>query len=121
LWRSLLLGNPALGELIEAPAARAFTLGGARRALREARRTRADAALALQGLWKSAGWARLSGARRVVVYGRRWRREPSSAVLMSERVDPVPEPVHVIDKNLARLRALGIEAAEIGRAHVCTP
>lgn len=110
LARPLLLGNPALGELIEAPAARAFTLGGARRALREARRARADAALDLQGLWKSAGWARLSGAGRVIGFARRWRREPSSAVLMSERVAPAPEPVHVIDKNLALLRALGIEA-----------
>ena len=119
LARPLLLGNPALGHLVEAPAARAFTLGGARRALREARRARADVALDLQGLWKSAGWARLSGARRVVGFARRWRREPASALLMSERVDPAPEPVHVIDKNLALLRALGIEA--VGRREFPLP
>jgi len=42
LARPLLAGNPALSELIEAPAARAFTASAARRALREVRRARAE-------------------------------------------------------------------------------
>lgn len=119
LARPLLLGNPALGELVEAPAARAFTLGAARRALRAARGTGAEVALDLQGLWKSAAWARLSGARRVVGYAREWRREPSSAVLIGERVRPAAEPGHVIDKNLALLRGLGIDA--VGRREFPLP
>jgi heptosyltransferase I len=119
LARPLLAGNPALTELVEAPAARAFTAGGARRALRDLRRARADVALDLQGLWKSAAWARLSGARRVVGYARPWRREPGSAVLVKERVDAAPEAVHVIDKNLALLRPLGIEA--VGRREFPLP
>jgi ADP-heptose:LPS heptosyltransferase len=110
LARPLLLGNPALSMLIEAPAARAFTVAGARRALRAARAARADVALDLQGLWKSAAWARLSGARRVVGYAGRWRREPLSAVMVRERVDGAPAHAHVIDKNLALLRPLGIDA-----------
>lgn len=108
--RPLLAGNPALDELIEAPATRAFSMGGAMRAVREMRRARADVALDLQGLWKSAVWARLSGAGRVVGYGRAARREPSSAVLLGERVNAPDGGGHVIDKNLALLRPLGIEA-----------
>jgi ADP-heptose:LPS heptosyltransferase len=119
LARPLLAGNPALGELMEAPAARAFTLSVARRALREARHARPDVALDLQGLWKSAGWARLSGAARVIGYARRWRREPASALLIGERFEPPAEPVHVIDKNLALLRPLGIEA--VGRREFPLP
>jgi ADP-heptose:LPS heptosyltransferase len=117
LSRPLLAGNPALDELIEAPAARAFTLAHARRALRAARY--ADVALDLQGLWKSAAWARLSGASRVVGYSRAFRREPSSAVLMGERVEAAEEGGHVIDKNLALLRPLGID--EVGRREFPLP
>jgi ADP-heptose:LPS heptosyltransferase len=36
--------------------------------------------------------------------------EPFSALLLRERVAPEPAAVHVIDENLALLRALGIEA-----------
>ncbi len=39
-----------------------------------------------------------------------WRRERLSEVLLGVRVPLTPEPSHVIDKNLALLRALGIEA-----------
>lgn len=119
LARPLLQDNPALGGLLEAPSARAFTLSVARRALAQARAARPDVALDLQGLWKSAAWARLSGARRVVGYARAGRREPSSALLMSERVRPAEGLAHVIDKNLALLRALGIEA--VGRREFPLP
>lgn len=119
LARPLLEGNPALDEVVQAPAARAFTFAAARRALRSARETRADVALEFQGLWKSAGWARLSGARRVVGWAGPWRREPASAWLVGERVAAAPEAGHVIDKNLALLRALGIEA--VGRREFPLP
>jgi ADP-heptose:LPS heptosyltransferase len=110
LARPLLEGNPALDEVVAAPPARAFTLGGARAALRALRASRPDVALEMQGLWKSAGWARLSGASRVAGWAKPWRREPASAWLLRETVSDPPEPAHVIDKNLALLRALGIEA-----------
>ena len=79
--------------------------------MRALRRSRYDVALDFQGLWKSAAWARLAGARRVLGYDRHWRREGASVLLVPERVTPPPSLAHVIDKNLALLRALGIEAA----------
>jgi ADP-heptose:LPS heptosyltransferase len=74
------------------------------------RRTRREAALDLQGLWKSAAWARLAGAGRTIGFAPRWRREPLSSVLLTEQAALGPEAVHVIDKNLALLRAVGVSA-----------
>ena len=110
LARPLLQDNPLLARTFAAPAARAFDLAGARRALRAVRAEKFDAALDLQGLWKSALYARLSGAGRVIGYARPWRREGASALLVGERVAGAPEAVHVIDKNLALLRTVGISA-----------
>jgi len=108
--RDVLVGQPLLDAAVVAPSARRFRLAPARATVRELRRQRFDVALDLQGLFKSASWARLSGARRVVGHARRARREPLSALLLHETA-PVPtEAVHVIDKNLSLLRALGIEA-----------
>jgi heptosyltransferase I len=108
--RTLLDGNPALARVVPVPPARGFDWGAARAALGAARRAGYDVALDFQGLWKSAGWARLSGALRVVGFAGPWRREPASRVLLRETV-PLPEAaLHVIDKNLALLRALGIDA-----------
>jgi heptosyltransferase-1 len=107
--RPLLDDNPLLAGVLAAPSRRSF--GGSRvlSTLRELRLGRYDVALDFQGLWKSAAWARLSGARRVVGWDRDSRREPSSAALLHEarRRD---DTGHVIDKNLELLRALGIEA-----------
>jgi ADP-heptose:LPS heptosyltransferase len=108
--RSLLEGQKQLGEVALAPAARAFDWTAARRTLAGLRAARYDAALDLQGLWKSAAWSRLSGAARVIGYAPAWRRERPSAVLIRERVALPDTAVHVIDKNLALLRALGVEA-----------
>lgn len=108
--RPLLDRHPLLAHVAAAPPARAFRLSAARATLAALRQRRYDVALDFQGLWKSAGWARLSGARRVLGFARPWRREPGSAVLLNERVDLPPEATHVIDKNLALLRPLGIEA-----------
>lgn len=107
--RVLLEENPLLAQVIGAPSRKAFGWGHALRVLRALRAERYDAALDFQGLWKSAAWARLSGARRVVGWEKRARREPSSAVLIGERAIRAGGG-HVIDKNLALLRPLGIEA-----------
>jgi heptosyltransferase-1 len=106
----LLAESPFLDQVVTAPRARAFSGGGALAALRALRERRYDVALDFQGLWKSAGWARLSGAPRVVGYGRDGRREPPSALLVNERVSPPPGRRHVIDENLALLTPLGIDA-----------
>ncbi len=107
--RALLEDNPLLGQLVCAPGARAFRWRAAWRALGELRRARYDAAVDFQGLWKSAAWARLSGARRALGWQRDSRREPASALLLTELATREGRG-HVIDKNLELLRGLGIEA-----------
>jgi ADP-heptose:LPS heptosyltransferase len=108
--RSLLAGNPALAQVVAAPAAKAFRWADALGAMRAVRERRPDVALDFQGLWKSAAWARLAGARRVVGFDRPWRREPGSALLIGEKTTLPLGRDHVIDKNLALLGPLGIEA-----------
>lgn len=108
--RALLDENPAVARVVGTPAARGLTWDAARATLRALRSERCDVALDLQGLWKSAAWARLSGAARVAGWGRRLRREPASALLLRETLESPPRGTHVIDRNLALLRLLGIEA-----------
>ena len=109
--RALLEGHPYLWHLAAAPARRRFDLRQARATVRELRRRAYDVAIDVQGLWKSAAWARLSGARRVVGYGGAGRVEPASAALLHEKMPLDPAAAHVIDENLALLRAVGVEAA----------
>jgi lipopolysaccharide heptosyltransferase I len=59
-----------------------------------------DVAIDLQGLIKSATFARLSGARRVVGFARHVLREPMAALLYTEFIDPGVYG-HVIQKNVA--------------------
>jgi ADP-heptose:LPS heptosyltransferase len=106
----LLEGQPWLSHLVATPGARAFRLPMARRAINGLRERHYDVALDFQGLWKSAVWARLSGAPRVVGFAAPWRREGLSSFLIREPVELPPDITHVIDKNLALLRALGIDA-----------
>lgn len=107
--RPLVEGNPAVSRAIPAPPARLAGLARAWSAARDLHRMRHEVALDLQGLWKSAAWARASGARRVIGFAGPWRREPLSEVLLGMRIAMVREPSHVIDKNLALLRGLSIE------------
>ncbi len=106
----LLESNPLVSRVVTVPAVKAYRVGEAVAALRALRADRCDVALDFQGLWKSAAWAWLSGAGRVIGYGRPWRREGASAILLDRREDLPAAAVHVIDKNLALLRALGIDA-----------
>jgi lipopolysaccharide heptosyltransferase I len=73
--------------------------------LRPLRARRYDVAIDLQGLVKSAAIARLSGARRVVGFDRASLREPAARWLYTQSV-AVGEGRHVIDKNLALVRAV---------------
>jgi ADP-heptose:LPS heptosyltransferase len=108
--RPLLESNPALSQVVAAPGTKGFRWSEARAALGSVRSARYDVALDFQGLWKSGAWARFSGARRVVGFDRPWRREPGSALLVGERAELPAGRDHVIDKNLALLAPLGIEA-----------
>jgi heptosyltransferase I len=76
------------------------------RAVADLRRQHYDVALDLQGLIKSAVWARLSGARRVVGFAPAQLREPQAAWLYTETVTP-PDGSHVIRKNLSMAAHLG--------------
>jgi lipopolysaccharide heptosyltransferase I len=106
----LLLGQPKIASVVVGPSARRFKLGRAFEAARALRAQRFDLALDLQGLWKSAAWARAAGARRAVGAERRVRREMASSLLLHAET-PIPtRAVHVIDKNLALLSALGLDA-----------
>lgn len=91
-----------------------FTTGAAGylRAAAFLRRQHYDVALDLQGLIKSAVWARASGARRVIGFARDHLREPQAAWLYGERVTP-PQSAHVIHKNLALAAHLGAPTTPI--------
>jgi len=71
-----------------------------------------DVALDLQGLIKSAVWARVSGARSVIGFAAGHLREPQAAWLYHEQVTP-PHPAHVIEKNLSLAAHLGAPTAPI--------
>jgi lipopolysaccharide heptosyltransferase I len=65
-----------------------------------------SAAIDFQGLWKSAVVAWLSRAQERIGFAERWLREPSAAVLYTQRVSP-HERVHVVEENLALVERLG--------------
>jgi lipopolysaccharide heptosyltransferase I len=109
---ALLERNASVLRTHRLPSARALTLAAVRRTISELRREEYEVALDFQGLWKSALWARFAGAPRLIGFASAWRREPLSALLIPEGASPTREAVHVIDKNLALLRAIGID--EVG-------
>jgi heptosyltransferase-1 len=75
------------------------------------RAQRYDVALDLQGLIKSAVWARASGAARVIGFDRAGLREPQAAALYTETARPTGQ--HVIHKNLSLLTAIGIDTSAV--------
>lgn len=107
--RQLVAGNPAVASCVVIPASAPFRPGAISRAVAALRAAKVDTALDLQGLWKSGFWARASGARRRIGWSGPARREPMSSLLLSERRTLPSGVVHVIDKNLALLAALGLD------------
>lgn len=111
--RPLVEGNPAVSTCVGIPARTPFLPGAIAQAVADLRAARVGTALDLQGLWKSGFWARASGARRRIGFAGPARREPLSSLLLTER-HALPAGIqHVIDKNLALLGALGLDA--VGR------
>ena len=83
---------------------------GLPRAIGELRRSAYDVAFDLQGLIRSAVLARGSGAKRVIGFDRAHLREQPARFFYTESCD-VSGAVHVVDKNLAVLAAVGIRGA----------
>jgi heptosyltransferase-1 len=79
--------------------------------IRDLRREHYDAVLDLQGLVKSASVSRLASGRRTVGFGRSALREPAARVFYTDVVE-VPQGVHVIQKNLKLLTAVGVHTIE---------
>ncbi len=130
--QALLLGNPAVDEVIVGPTRRwrreLRTPGGGVRVLREWRalgeRLRAlalDVALDVQGLLKSTIFTVLTRAPMRV--GFRWphAREPLSALFTTHRVSPPRTAVHMVEKNLSLLAPLGIPVRDVRFPMPCFP
>ncbi len=80
-----------------------------RNSLSELRNSHYDLALDFQGLWKSATFGYLSGARQLVGLDKQALREPSCRFLYSQKVAPPAQASHVIDILNELVRSLGIE------------
>ncbi|RMG49370.1 MAG: lipopolysaccharide heptosyltransferase I [Acidobacteria bacterium] len=112
---SLLRDHPYLDDLIEIDTrlwrrrwSSPSTWRQMRSALTALRAHRFDVGLDFQGLLKSGLVLFLSGARRRIGFETACLREKPSALFLTEQV-PVSDEVHVIEKNLALVRALGAE------------
>ncbi len=112
----LLVGNPHLHRVIALD-----TLGWRERLISsptfkkiwngifDLRRAPYTAALDFQGLWKSALVARLSASPERIGFSERWLREPSAAILYTQKVSPL-EGAHVVEENLALVERVGARA-----------
>ncbi len=88
-------------------------------AMAHVRRAAYDVAIDLQGLIKSALFARASGARRVVGFAARHARERAAAWFYTDHYDPeqggvrsAGGAVHVVRLNLGMLTVLGLDPGE---------
>lgn len=99
-------------EAADATSVRFSGLAGMGRALMHLRRQAYGAAIDLQGLIKSAVFARASGAARVLGFTRQALREPAAAWCYRETVS-VDDRGHVVFKNLAMLTPLGVPSAGV--------
>ncbi len=102
----------ARDDSADARSVRFSGVAGMGRAVAFLRRQAYAAALDLQGLIKSAVFARGSGAERVLGFERRALREGAAAWCYHEHV-PVDDRGHVVHKNLAMLAPLGVAPAGV--------
>ncbi len=90
-WTPLLAGSPIVSEVIPLRRTMRATLA----LVRELRSRRYDSAMDLQGLYKSAALAWLSGAGKRIGFAASHAREPGAARFYTERVTPAA--AHVVD------------------------
>lgn len=110
----------ASADAADARSVRFSGVAGMGRALGFLRRQAYAAAIDLQGLIKSAIFARGSGAGRVLGFERRALREPAAAWCYREQV-PVDDRGHVVHKNLAMLAPLGVPSSGVTFPWTSTP
>jgi heptosyltransferase I len=101
-WASLLEGSPALDRVVSINRKSLHSLTSCVRELRSARYT---CAVDLQGLYKSAVLAWLSGAPRRAGFDRRAAREGGASIFYTERITPSGR--HVAEHNLEIVKHLG--------------
>lgn len=65
--------------------------------------------LDFQGLAKSGFIALISGSKKRIGFHRKNLREPLASLFYTERLEEIPETIHVISKNLKLLTKLGIQ------------
>ena len=115
-FAGLLAGHESIDELLVVPLRR-WRAGGRGRArelggfLRRLRGFRADVALDLMGNHKAGLLALASGAPRRIGLRRGDRREPSSALWLTEAVPP--RGAHAVERMLSTLAPLGLESPGI--------
>ena len=66
-------------------------------------------ALDFQGLVKSGFIAFISGSKKRIGFHRKNLREPLAALFYTEKLEEIPETIHVISKNLKLLTRIGIQ------------
>jgi len=118
-WQELIELNPDLTNVLSVDTRgwrRRLLSGATWRSLAAVRRTLRgagyDLALDLQGLYKSAGFAWLSGAPRRIGFDAGVAKEAGAAWFYTERVRP-PAGGHVIEMNLALAKAAGATEAHL--------
>jgi heptosyltransferase I len=107
---SLLEGHKAIDQVIPLRRGWLKSPSGVWKLRRSLHNLKFDVALEAQGLTKAAILAWLSGAKRRIGFGKPWGRE-FSPWMNTETVD-TPD-MHIIDRNLALLRPLGVESPNV--------
>ena len=107
---SLLEGHEAIDEIIALKRGWLKSPRGVWELRQRLHELKFDIALEAQGLTKAAILAWLSGAKRRIGFGKPWGRE-LSPWMNTETVD-TPD-MHVVERNLALLRPLGIESPKV--------
>lgn len=117
---SLLEGHPEVDRFHRFPRGDRGRIRALRRFRRELREVGYDIAVDVQGLTKSGLVAWLSGAEERVGFADEGSRE-LNRFFVNRRLVPSPARVHVIDRNLALLDALGLDVPELGSAQWVFP
>ena len=122
----ILTGNPWLHEVVEIDTHKwrrswsVATLGEMRRVVSKLRGRRDDVALDFQGLWKSAFFGKVSGARTLIGFDRTTLKEPGCRMFYDEQIKPAPAVRHVIDIYKELLRSVGVTPGP-HRFHLSVP